>query len=373
MRRVVLHHAAAPVPGGLLGHLALLAPRTAAHGWLSEVVMRPDPALDETASEIQRTGLTVRRLVVKGKGDLPGLIAFRRAIREADPAILHVHLASPVESLPVLLAAPRLSKAAIVVTEHAPSHHPAERPWSRAAKRLAGRSVARVVALSAEDADYLEREFGVPAAKIRRLWNGVEIPAAVPSREEARRRFGLPPDAAVLGYVGEIAEKKGLSDLVAAMRALAGNPIALLAGDGPFAGPLGDEAGRAGLGDRFRLLGPLRPPHDIYAACDVFVLPSHGEAMPLALLEAMAAGRPVVAARVGGIPEALRDGVEGLLVPPRDPEALRASISRLLGDAALRERMGSAARSRVEDSFGVDRMVAATCALYDEVIAEAGA
>jgi glycosyltransferase involved in cell wall biosynthesis len=366
VRRVV-HYAAAAIHGGLLRHVALLAPLTAAHGWQSEVFIRPEPALDAIASELHDAGVLVRRLTVTGRGDLRGLLALRRALREIAPSILHVHLASPVESLPVIVATPRLSTARIVTTEHAPTHHPSEWPWSRAVKRIAQRHVARVIALSDADARYLRESFGVPGPKIRRLASGVPLPPSPPSRREARGRLGLREGDLVLGYAGEIAEKKGVGDLLGAMAAIEGAPIALLAGEGPLTAALREEAARAGLGDRFRLLGSLRPPDDLYAACDLFVLPSHGEAMPLALLEAMAAGRPVVATAVGGIPEAIQEGVEGLLVAPRDRGALASAIARLLGDAPARERMGRAARARVERSFGVERMAAAVCALYDEV------
>jgi len=383
--RRILHYTAAAVPGGLLlGHLLPLASGTAAHGYQSEVWIRPEVVLDGVAADLVRRGVEVRRLTVEGKGDLRGMIALARALRRARPDILHVHLASPVESMPVLLLAPRIGRARIVATEHLPTHHPRRRAWSRMVKAWASRRVARVVTVSPADTDYLVREFGLPREKMRYVPNGVPLHASLPAREEARRALGVSPAATVIGYVGEITERKGLADLVEALAIVARpdgaspagahagldrSPVVLLAGEGPFAAAIREHAARTHLDDRLRLLGPLRPPHAVYAACDIFVLPSHSEAMPLALLEAMAAGRPVVATAVSGVPEVVRDGVEGYLVPPRDPESLADALARMLADPPGRERMGIAAKRRVEEAFSVERMVAVTCALYGEVLA----
>jgi len=377
--RRVVHYAAAAVAGGLLEHVRILASRSPQHGYLAEAWIRPIPDLDLVASEIARAGAAVRRLTVRGKGDLPGLLAFARALRSARPDILHVHLASPVESLPVILAASILGPR-IVLTEHAPTYHPLERRWSRALKRRAVGRVDRVIVLAETDVEYLVETFGLPRAKIRHLPNGVDLDMPLPPRDEARRRLGIPAGPIVLGYVGEIAEKKGLADLADAMAVLAARegspagdvaapvPIALLAGEGAFAPALRERSARRGLGAAFRLLGALRPPLDLLAACDIFVFPSHGEAAPLAVLEAMAAGLPVVATGVGGIPGLIRDGVEGSIVRPRDPVGLASAIRSLAGDASARERMGAAARRRVQESFGAGRMAEAVCALYDEVL-----
>lgn len=370
MRRVV-HVTAATVMGGLLTHVARLAPRTGAHGWESQVVFPPGAALDGTADALESREVIVHRESVRGKGDLRGLLAMRRLVSIAAPDLLHVHLSSPVESLPLLLGVPRRGTLRIVTTEHAPSHHPAERPWSRLAKRRSLARIARVIALSSPDAGYLESVFHVPPEKLRRVPNGVPIPESPPDRDGARRRLGLGEGDEVIGYVGALAESKGLKDLVEAVAALAPArpvPVVLLGGEGDYAAEIREQAEAAGIGARVRLLGLLHPPDDLYAACDLFVLPSHGEAMPLALLEAMAAGRPVVATEVGGIPDVVRNGVEGTLVPSRQPRALSAAIGALLADARGRERMGRAARARVESGFSLDRMVAATCALYDEVV-----
>jgi len=351
--------------------VARLAPLTGAHGWESQVVLPGAGALDGTADALDRAQVTVLRGSVTGKADLRGLLAMRRLVSSASPEILHVHLASPVESLPILFGVPRREGLSLVTTEHAPSQHRAERPWSRMAKRRSLARIARVIALSSADAGYLESIFRVPSGKIRLVPNGVPLPDPPPDRDGARRRLALGEGDEVIGYVGALAESKGLGDLVEAVAALAPSravPVVVLGGEGDYAEQIRERAESAGIGARVRLLGPLHPPDDLYAACDLFVLPSHGEAMPLALLEAMAAGRPVVATNVGGIPDVVREGVEGTLVPSRNPRALAAAIGALLADPRARERMGRAARARVESAFSIERMVAATCAVYDEIL-----
>jgi glycosyltransferase involved in cell wall biosynthesis len=111
---------------------------------------------------------------------------------------------------------------------------------------------------------------------------------------------------------------------------------------------------------------------EILQALDIFVLPSNWEGLPNAVLEAMAAGLPVVATRVGGVPEVVVEGQTGILVPPRDPNALADALLTLLRDPNLRRRMGQAGRQRVQEYFSVDQMVSKTETLYEQLLSEKG-
>jgi glycosyltransferase involved in cell wall biosynthesis len=133
---------------------------------------------------------------------------------------------------------------------------------------------------------------------------------------------------------------------------------------------LREYAEQRGVADRVTFEG-FRSAVDVMADFDVFVLPSLWEGFGLVLLEAMAAGRPVVASAVGPIPEIVVDGVTGLLVPPGDAAALAAAITRLLTDPDLAAAFGRAGRARVEAEFGLDTMVARTQALYEELVEKA--
>jgi glycosyltransferase involved in cell wall biosynthesis len=144
--------------------------------------------------------------------------------------------------------------------------------------------------------------------------------------------------------------------------------VALIAGDGPARGELEAAARAAGLGERARFLGARDDKARLLAACDVFCLPSRHEGLGVAALEAMAAGRAVVATRVGGLGEAVVDGRTGLLVPPDDPLALAEALARVLGDRELRERLGRAGPERIGEGFRAEQMVAAYEELYRAVL-----
>jgi glycosyltransferase involved in cell wall biosynthesis len=144
----------------------------------------------------------------------------------------------------------------------------------------------------------------------------------------------------------------------------------VLVGEGGERRALESRARALGVSDRVRFLGLRGDIADLLAISDVFVLPSLYEGLPLSILEAMAAGKPVVASSIPGIDEVVVDGETGLLVPPRDPAALAASIRLLLTDSDLRVRLGDAGRERVHGTFSLERMVEGVVAVYQEALAE---
>jgi starch synthase len=180
------------------------------------------------------------------------------------------------------------------------------------------------------------------ARDVRVIPSGVEIPPAVGKPEE-------PPHVL---YVGRLSEEKGVRDLAEAAAGLA----LVVVGDGPLRGVV------ASVG---------MVPHDelgpYYERAAVVCVPSRREGYGVVAREAMAHGRPVVATGVGGLPDAVEDGLTGVLVPPKDPAALRAALERLLGDAVLRERLGRAGRARAESELGWPAATRATLALYAEI------
>jgi glycosyltransferase involved in cell wall biosynthesis len=146
----------------------------------------------------------------------------------------------------------------------------------------------------------------------------------------------------------------------------------VVVGDGPERAQLEALAGQLGLADRVHLAGHQQDVRPWLAALDVLVLSSDWEGMPNALLEAMAAGLPIVATAVGGVPEVVVDGATGLLVPPGDPSALAEAITRLLRDPDLRRTMGQAGRARVERRFSINETVRLTEELYATLLEEKG-
>jgi len=202
---------------------------------------------------------------------------------------------------------------------------------------------------------------GIDLARFR----SVQVDPAV-----KRKELGLPPDGVIVGTVGRLVPIKGVQWLLkAAPRVLAPFPQAcfVIIGDGPLLGELRQMTSKLGIGLRVVFLGAREDVPECLAALDLFVLPSLNEGMGRVLLEAMAVGCPVVATRVGGIPDIVADGTTGLLVPPRDERALAEAILTLLRDRSRRAAYGEAARRHVDGRFDVETMVRRVERLYDEV------
>jgi len=242
----------------------------------------------------------------------------------------------------------------------------------RCGERALAPLTSRYIAVSRRLAAYLTGELGLPPARVRVIYNGVDTVRFAPGGpgDGPQRALGIPATALCVGMAGRLAAEKGVADFLAmAARLAPAWPAArfLVAGDGPLAGALRGRAARLGLGGRVTLLGHCSDMPAFLASLDVFVLPSRSEGMGLALLEAMAAGRAVVATDVGGVAEAISTGRDGILVPPGDDGALARAVTGLLANPGLRRRLGRAARRTVEEGFGLARAVAATAALFEEV------
>jgi len=191
-------------------------------------------------------------------------------------------------------------------------------------------------------------------------------------RESVRNQLGIQDDQLLVLTIGSLSRQKAYARLLDAFAPIAeADPYArlLIAGEGPLRPAL--EARIAdGLADSVRLLGARDDAVDLLEACDVFVLSSEREGLPITLIEAMRAGRPAVSTRIGGTAEVVEDGVTGLLVPVGDGPALTGALRALLADPALRERMGEAGRRRWRERFTAERMVCDTEALYRDAVSD---
>ena len=274
-----------------------------------------------------------------------------RGARRADVVHIHSALVPGVTAVraALLALAGRVRGCSVVVHAHGGNIQTwLTTPWRRALLRTAMLPAHRVVAVWTAGRDALR---GVlPDERVALIDNGVPVEAYAtpePSHDPPRVLF-----------VGLLTPRKGVLDLLAASRLLRDRGVAhelWLLGGTPDEGPAAEAEVRAALDDQVRLLG-TRPPEAMpqeFAAADVFCLPSWWEAMPLSVLEAMAAGLPVVATDVGDVARAVADGVTGFVVPPQDPEKLADALQPLLTDPALRRRMGAAGRARVTEKFSV--------------------
>jgi len=234
--------------------------------------------------------------------------------------------------------------------------------------------VDRVFTVSRASARSLGADYGVPEDLIEVLPNGVRDGCASDSREvaQSRLRLGLSPtDVAVL-WAGRFAAEKGVDLLLSAAERLDSCPTEvrfLLAGDGPQRASLQDRFERTIASGRAALMGWRTDVARLLRTCDIAAMPSRLECFGLFIAEAMAAGKPVVATRVHGIPEVVRNGETGILVPPEDPAALAWAIERLAADRGAREAMGRAGRRRYESEFTFETAAARFEKALQEVVA----
>lgn len=203
---------------------------------------------------------------------------------------------------------------------------------------------------------------GVAPGKMSVIHNGIDPgpPTDAAAREAARAAFGLPPDAFVIGTVARLDPVKDLGvaiRAVAAARRTVPQVLLAIAGDGPERAHLDAVVAEAGAADAVRWIGYTPAARHLLAGCDLYVNTSISEGISLTILEAMAAGLPVVATAVGGTPEVVQRDGTGVLVPARSAEALTTAIVQLAQDPARRRAMGQAGRLRVEQAFSIDRMV----------------
>lgn len=229
---------------------------------------------------------------------------------------------------------------------------PLRKRLRRRAYRMMLQRCAGMIAVSDRVKGAMVAELGLTDSgteRIRVVPNGVRIPAPLDpaARDRVRAQWRLPPDHALLVGVGRLAPQKNFGDLLDALAALPqGGPPwrCVIAGEGPQRRELQDKAAALGLGDKVRLAGHVPNVGELHGAADIFCFPSLWEGMPLALLEAMAAGVPVVAYAIDGVADLARDGREGFLCPPGGVAEFAGSITRLLADTSLRKRMGDAGR-----------------------------
>lgn len=243
-------------------------------------------------------------------------------------------------------------------------------------ERLANRMTDLIVANSeAVKQDVVRRE-KVDPSKVRVVYNGIDLsPYDVPADPGLQALLGISARSKVIGVIANLIPYKGHRFFLQACQEIKRKDSGvkfLLVGDGPCRGELEGLARELGLEKDVGFLGSRRDIPQLLALMDVAVLPSSEEGFPNAILEAMAAGKPVVASQVGGVSEAVVDGETGFLVPAGDASSLATAIGRLLGDPLLGSRMGAAGRRRVQERFGLSRMVAEMEALYEERLDAAG-
>ena len=319
------------------------------------------------ATELTERGIPVVALHRK-QGFRPSLGAQLAAVAARFGAtVLHCHHYSPF--VYGRLAALRSSHLQVVFTEHGRLSDAPPSAKRRLANRVMGRLPGAFYAVSEDLRRHMLAE-GFPAHRVSVIYNGIE-PGAAPTpadRQNARRRLAIFDAAFVVGACGRLERVKDLGTLLnafALVRARVPNAMLVIVGGGAERLPLEQQAMSLGLQGAVRFTGHREDVRRLLPAFDVFVNSSISEGVSLTILEGMASSLPVVATRVGGTPEVVDEGVTGLLVPARSPEALAEAIARLADDPPRAVAMGAAGRTRVEATFSITRMVDQYAGVYD--------
>ncbi len=372
----------------LPAHPALARERDGARARLHPYRYAPTPAWSVwgyAASLTADRAIKPRILALVPITFVAGLLRARRLSLRRPPDLVHAHWVLPNGPLAAVIASMR--RVPLVVSLHGSDLFLAERhPWLGWAARRVFRRAAQVVACSDNLRERAIR-MGARAATTHTIPYGVDLERFRPDPASAawlRARLGLAPEAPVVLAVGRLVGKKGFDVLLDAWAAVRERHVAahlVIAGDGDLKDALVERARRLGIAHAVSFAGAVR--HDeiarLYAGADVVAIPSvedeggNVDGLPNVLMEALAAGAAVVATRVGGIPQTVRDGENGLLIEPRDTAALAGALGRLLADPALTRRLGAGARAGSERAQGWAATVRAHLAVYRAALAAAPA
>jgi glycosyltransferase involved in cell wall biosynthesis len=351
----VLHVVAPGETGGLERVVQLLAQGQATVGddvHVAAVLDKP-PGEHSLVAALRGTGITTHALVIEGRGYWRERAAMLHLVRRLRPEVVHTHgyRADLVDG-----RVARSVGAAAVTTVHGFTGGGARNRFYEWLQRLAFRRFDAVVAVSRPLADELSRS-GVQSGRMHLVVNSWRPTGPRLERTAARKALGIQPAAFTLGWVGRLSHEKGLDVLIDAVAQLPALPIRVaVVGDGPERAALEARALRHGISDRITWHGIITDAARLYEAFDLFVLSSRTEGTPMVLFEAMAAGVPIVATSVGGVPDMLA-GSEALLVPSQNPTALADAI-RLSAQQleSTRERV-DLARQRIGRQNAVEKWV----------------
>jgi glycosyltransferase involved in cell wall biosynthesis len=287
-----------------------------------------------------------------------------RLCRKEKVDVLHSHHFNQL-----LYAAPaaKLLGLRLIHTEHSVKLF--EKPRLRRALRVLARCCHKILAVGTDVATVLHEQVGIPETQIQIIRAGVDPALYQQDRATARHQLGLNPQNRVAAIVARLSPEKNHTNLLTAFAQVVQRlPDAklLIVGDGADEAAVRALVEKLGLSQRVQMLGVRRDIPRILAATDVFVLSSDREGLPIAVLEALAAGCPVVCTTVGDLPLVVKDGATGRLVPPQDPPALAAALTELLADPDRAAAMGAAGREFVSREYSQQRMIEQHARIYAE-------
>lgn len=373
--------------GGPALHVAYLAAGLRERGYDTTLVAGSLALGEESMSGVaERLGVpivTVPELhrEISPLRDLRSVYHVAELIRELRPQILHTHTAKAgaIGRMAAMLA----GEAAPPIVVHTFHGHvlrgyfgPLRSGFFRLLEHWLARRTTALIAVSPEVRDDLVALGIAPAEKFSVVRLGIELESRVGSPEgnghETRRLLGIPPDRFVVGWIGRMTGVKRTDDVLLAVRRLRDrgvDAVLCMVGDGPDRDAAERRAHELGIVRDSFFLGYQDDVAPFYAAFDALILPSANEGTPVSAIEALAGGRPVVATRVGGVPDVVRDGVDGFLVEPGDVDAMADRLAALAADAGLRRRMGEAGSADVHRRYSVERLLDDVDRLYRDLLA----
>ncbi len=319
------------------------------------------PECEELAARARDLGLHVEMLDCAGKIDLGAVFRLRKVIARLHTDVLHCH--GYKADVYGSLAAWQTGAVLVSTCHNWPDPSTRMRAYAKL-DRLVLRKFNRVVAVSPEVVKLLVQS-GVPRFIVDEVFNGVEVERFRSTKPVLRR--DTEQRECVIGYVGRLTPEKGGAVLLTAaeqLLRLRPNVRFVFVGDGRARVQWEELTRSLGISERIEFLGVRSDVPQIYASIDLLVLPSFAEGMPMCLLEAMAAGKAVIATSVGDVARIIVPGETGLLIPPGDPKALCSAMLRLVDDKELRARFAEAGHKRVKERFSADSMATSYLSIY---------
>lgn len=317
-------------------------------------------------AEARKRGVAVEALPI-GRKNVRGLMAMIRWLRGHPVDVINTH--SSTDTWLAALACSLLGRSSppIVRTRHISAPVPAN--WTTT--WLYTKATRHIVTTGEALRRQLVSDNAFPGRMITSVPTGIDSQCFAPGdRNATRSRLGLDADFHYLGIVATLRSWKGHLHLLDAFSRFAMPRWKLLiVGDGPMRDPILARIAELGLGDRVQMAGQQKNPEEWLRAMDIFCLPSYAnEGVPQAVVQAMLTALPIISTPIGAIPEAVTDGITGVLVSPRDPAALAAAIERLASDTGFASRLGTAARLKAEKSFSYEAMLDSMETIFAEVL-----
>ncbi len=374
--------------GGPALHVAYLSAGLEERGYETTLVAGSlAPGEESMAGVAERLGVPVVAVPelhreISALRDLRAVYRLASIIREVRPAILHTHTAKAgaIGRIGAMLA----GEARPPIVVHTYHGHvlrgyfdPVRSNAFRLLERMLARRTTALVAVSPEVRDDLVALGVAPADLFTVIRLGIGLDERIGSAEggaETRRLLGIAPGRFTVGWIGRMTGVKRTDDVLVTVQKLRERGVdacLVMVGDGPDREALEQLAKRLGIARSVLFLGYQEEVAPYFAAFDAFLLTSLNEGTPVTTIEALAAGVPVVSTRVGGVPDVVRDGVDGFLVEPGDTDAMAGRLAELAGDVELRRRIGDAGRERVQSRYSVGRLLDDVDDLYRRLLAAA--